>query len=108
LIDTASIIFFHRPIDICNSQKKESKNCNMVVRKNEVKFPMLTDRPNILATLRRNAHGIFEQILTPVQYHMESMLTIVPNHSGVCVVLGLFDDSDPVLSRLLHELGSKH
>ena len=69
---------------------------------------MLIDQPNILATLGRNVHGVYEQIHTPVEYHLESMMTIVPNHSGICVVLGLFDDNDPVLVGLLHELSSRN
>jgi hypothetical protein len=61
----------------------------------------ITDRPNVLGTIGRNNQGHFEQIHADVAFHLEPMLTIVYNPEGVYIVLGMVDECEPALTRLL-------
>ena len=66
---------------------------------------MLADQPNILAIIRRDDQGRFERIDTPIQLHLQPMITLVPNAQGVFVVLGLLEDQDRAsLTHLLNQI----
>lgn len=57
---------------------------------------MLTEQPQVVAILSRNSQGKLEVVQNPVDLHREPMITIIPNHQGIILVLDSVGDQDTV------------
>jgi hypothetical protein len=55
---------------------------------------MLTEQPQVVAILCRNSQGKLEAVQDPVDLHREPIITFIPNHQGIILVLDSVDDHD--------------
>ena len=68
---------------------------------------MLTEQPNVVAILSRNNEGMLVRTNHLIDLHREPIITIVPNHQGVILVLDTVSEQETVdLAQLLENAGS--
>ena len=68
------------------------------------------EQPNVIAIIRRDEHGKFQQILEPIKLHEQPAITFVPHQQGIYVVLGLLQESDEdqiMLGRFIETLAGR-